>query len=175
MFAALALMPDRKLDIAAAIASAVVLLAGVQQFESQRNFYPGIVLGMSTGEVRYGFGTPSRVVSLPGGVRWEYDTAETEQYARFADGFVVEAGCRVRGNDCPPILGMSTADVEDYPWARLGVPERQMIHNGSKTLYYDDIGLKVRLELFKIRDIAIEAEGRSLIVGMRRLILLLMP
>lgn len=153
----------------------LTLLLSAILFWYERTYYPQIWLSATHEDVRYGFGEPRVTRSADGREMWEYDIAEHTEFAMFENGRATTVGCAARAAPCPALLGASSRKYEDFLYSTFGVPDRQSVGNGAKTIGYDRIGIRFDLSRFKVNRITLSRKGRSLPSAVYRFALYMLP
>jgi hypothetical protein len=110
---------------------------------------PWIKTGLSADGVVLG-STPPVVAgrSLFAYSEWSYtlpQKAESQYIFLPESGRVTRIAClqlQAAPESCPPMLGVTVGDLDDIPYIKAGLPQRERIGGMSKHLYYDKIGVE---------------------------------
>lgn len=172
---------------------AVYLLVSAAQLRRATMFYDVVPLGSTQDDVRYGYGRPNQVFDAIDR-RWATVSAATpvDQHARWA--YALPSGGRLEvrfdggrasrvscthpeggGYACAPTLGIRLGDLEDDVAMRIGDPTRYEITGTTKTMWYDDLGLELKLLRFRVVAVALDARQQGLGAKIMRYFRTLVP
>lgn len=151
----LRLISDQQLSVFVSIVFVATLLSSTIMLNKELTYYPQIWLGATPSEVLYGFGAPQEQRSKGALETWVYVLPAYKEYVEFENGRAVEVGCERTSGDCPKIWDVKSGIFETELFSALGVPSKQVLINGSKEVYYEDLSLSMKLEKFRITSISL--------------------
>lgn len=156
------------------------LLAAAVQIRRTAIYYDVVFLGSTQDEIRYSYGRPMQIFDAARSVwtdvgpatavdrsaRWAYALPSGGRLeVRFDGGRATRFTCAHPDGGsyaCPPILGVKLGDLEDEIAMRIGNPTRFAIDGTTKTMWYDDIGMELKLLRFRVVAISVNADQQGL-------------
>jgi hypothetical protein len=140
-----------------------VLYAALIVWESRwvTRHYGPIDMYATPAQIRYVLGPPDAIED--GGRLYRYDDNGRRMTVRFSpDGRTISVRCTAPPDNeprCTPILGVDVGDLEDVVLLSLGMPTREVYSGNGKTMEYDGLGVRLRMQRLAVVELEARAGG----------------